>query len=180
MTQYIWTETNTNYIIPGNFLTAPVMQDFHPAPVTTGDTMRRSIWWPRVDVRVDRATGAPTAYWWLGSTINLAVVWDENSSFPQVNANSGLRDTRNVGTCSLIPRAVVYDSTFAVTVTYYLEGGPLELESQRKGHGGEDVPQVIGEVWGFDHYGVFDGSHGTHVVAGLSMISAVLWSVEGT
>ena len=173
---YYWTSTYTNYDISEDLLTTPVMQDFHTPLRLNSDTATRQVWWPRVDVRTDRTAGSPTPYWWLGATINLVVVWDANSSYPEVPWGIGLRDSRVMGGVSLIPRAMTYDSAFDTVVSFYPEGGVLELEGQRKGLGGEVIPQVIGEVWGFDNYGVLDGSHGSHVVRKLSVVSSVLWS----
>lgn len=173
-----WTETNTNYAVTEDLLTTPVMQDFHSPLRLNSDTVIRSLWFPRVDVRTDRASGAPTAYWWLGATINLVVVWDVNSSFPAVNINVGAADTRTMGTVSLVPRAAFYDSSFDTVVTFAPEDGGLDLKGRRKGLGADVVPQVIGEVWGFDNYGVLNQSHGTHVVIHMSMISRVLWESD--
>jgi hypothetical protein len=175
---YYWTETNTNYTVSENILSTPVMQDFHSPLRQNDDTVTRQIWFPRVDVRTDRTSGAPTAYWWVGSTVNLVVVWDVASVFPAVNINEGAADTRVMGTVSLVPRAMTYDSSFDTVVNFYPEGGPLVLQEHRKGQGGEVIPQVIGEIWGFDNYGVLDTSHGSHVVTRLSMISRVLWASD--
>lgn len=173
---HYWTETNTNYDIAEDLLVHPTMQDVHQATRSNRDTATRSIWYPRVDVRTDRSAGAPTPYWWVGSTIYLAVVWDVDSSFPEVPINVGAGDPRIMGTVSLVPEAVIYDSSFDTAVTYRPQQGVLDLEGQRAGLGAESIPQVIGEVWGFDNYGVLDNSHGSHVVKKLSMISRVLWS----
>lgn len=173
---HYWTESNTNYVISEDILTTPVMQDVHQATRSNRDTVTRSIWYPRVDVRTDRSAGAPTPYWWVGSTIYLIVVWDADSSFPAVPVNIGDGDPRNMGVVSLVPQAMTYDSSFDTVVTFRPQQGVLNLEGQRAGLGAESIPQVIGEIWGFDHYGVLDQSHGSHAVIDLSMISRVLWS----
>jgi hypothetical protein len=173
---YYWTETNTNYTVAQDITTTPVMQDFHSPAFLNSDTVRRQEWFPRLDVKTDRTSGAPTPYWWLGATVNLVVVWDADSSFPAVNINEGLGDTRTMGTVSLVPRAMTYDSSFDTVVTWAPEDGGLILEKSRKGLGADLVPQVIGELWGFDNYGVLNNSHSSHVVTHMSIISRVLWS----
>jgi hypothetical protein len=175
---HYWTETNTNYTVSEDILSTPVMQDFHTPLRQNNDTVTRQLWFPRVDVRTDRSAGAPTPYWWVGATINLVVVWDVNSSFPSVNISVGGGDPRVMGTLSLIPAPHTYDSSFDTTVTFRGPAQGLNLEGQRKGLGGEVIPQVINKVWGFDNYGVLDTSHGSHVVTKLSMISRVLWSSD--
>lgn len=175
---YYWTETNTNFVTSTGILAHPIMEDFHSVIRQNDDTVTRQVWFPRLDVRTDRTSGAPTAYWWLGATVDLVVVWDINSTFPEVNINDGAGDTRVMGTVSMVPRAMTYDSSFDTVVSFYPEGGPLILEEKRKGLGGEVIPQVIGECWGFDHYGVLDASHGSHVVTDWSCISRVLWASD--
>jgi hypothetical protein len=173
---HYWTETNTNYVISENLLTTPVMQDFHPAVRSNRDTAIRSVWYPRVDVRTDRSAGSPTPYWWLGATIYLVVVWDPTSSFPPVPINEGIADPAVMGHVSLVPEAMTYDSAFDTVVVFRPQQGVLNLEGKRAGLGGDVTPQVIGEIWGFDHYGVLNQSHGAHCVIDLSMTSRVLWS----
>lgn len=175
---YYWTSTNTNYTVSEDILTTPVMQDFHSPLRLNSDTVTRQVWFPRLDVRTDRSAGAPTPYWWVGSTVNLVVVWDVTSSFPAVNVGVGARDTRIMGFVSLIPEPHTYDSSFDTTVTFRGPAGGLVLEEKRKGLGGEVIPQVIGEIWGFDNHGVLDQTHGSHVVTRLSMLSSVLWASD--
>lgn len=176
MVYHYWTETNTNYTVSEDLLLHPTMQDFHPAVRSNRDTVVRSIWFPQVHVRVDRAAGAPTPYWWCGAKANLVVVWDSDSSFPEVPTNEGIGDPRVMGVCQMTQATTIYDSTFASVTTFQGPREGLNLEGKRAGLGADLVPQVIGEVWAFDNYGVFDQSHGTHVVVRLSMISRVLWS----
>jgi len=175
---FYWTDTNTNFTVSSDITTSPIMQDFHNPLRLNSDSVKESLWFPRLDVRTDRTAGAPTPYWWVGATVNLVVVWDVDSSFPAVNDNVGAGDPRNMGTVSLVPRAMTYDSSFDTVVTWAPEDGGLRLESRRKGLGADVIPQVIGELWGFDNYGVLDNAHSTHVVTKFSMISRVLWESD--
>lgn len=177
---YYWTETNTNFTCgtTDDLLTTPIDQDLHIPLRSSSDAVVRSEWFPRVDVQSNRTSGAPTPYWWVGSTVNLVVVWDPDSSFPFVNIQEGAADTRTMGTVSLNPVPHVYDSSFDEAVTYQCPQQGLILHTGRKGIGGDVTPTVHGQVWAFDNYGVFDGSAGTHVVRKLSMISRVLWGTH--
>lgn len=173
-----WTETNTAYRITEAMTSVPVDQDLHFPLRLNSDTVVRSIWFPRVDVTIAKSTSGLTPYWWLGSTCNLVVVWDEDSSFPAVDINEGAGDPRVMGTVSMNPVPTVYDSTFDVTVSFRCPEQGLIVESRRKGLGADIVPCVHGQVWAQDHYGVMDSLFSTHDVRYLSMISRVLWESD--
>jgi len=175
---HYWTETNTNYTVGESIVGSPTMQDTHTTLRLNSDTVIRSVWNPRLDVRTDRASGAPTPYWWVGATVSLVVVFDFDSSFPLVNINLGGGDPRTMGHVRLVPRAMTYDSSFDTVVTFYPEGGPLNLEGRRKGSGADIIPSVQGYCWGFDNYGVLDFSHSTHTVTRWSNTSRVLWASD--
>jgi hypothetical protein len=175
---FYWTGTNTNYRITEDMVTTPVDQDLHTPLRLNSDTVYRSFWWPRVDVTIPKSTSGLTPYWWLGSTVYLNVIWDVDSSFPFVPVNEGSNDPRIMGTVSLVPQTMVYDTGFDVTVVYAPGRGGLELEDRRKGAGADIIPTVHGQVWGFDHYGVFENLFVGHDVRYLSMISRVLWASD--
>lgn len=175
---FYWTSTNTNYRISEDMTTTPVDQDFHFPIRSNADTVIESWWFPRVDVVVPKATSGLTPYWWLGSTVYLNVVWDVDSSFPAVPINDGDRDPRVMGNYSLTPVPMIYDSGFDASVIFRGPPQGLRLKSRRRGSGADIVPCVHGQVWGFDHYGVFETLFHTVDVRYLSMTSSVLWETD--
>ena len=175
---FYWTSTNTNYRITEDMVTTPVDQDIHFPLRLNSDTVYRQFWWARVDVTIPKATSGLTPYWWLGSTVYLNVIWDVDSSFPAVPINEGASDPRIMGCVSLEPSTVIYDSNFNATVTYAGPRQGLMLEDRRKGSGADIIPAVHGQVWGFDHYGVFENLFTGHDVRYLSTISRVLWASD--
>jgi hypothetical protein len=175
---FYWTSTNTNYRITEDMLVAPVDQDLHTPLRSNADTVIESHWYPRVDVVIPKATSGLTPYWWLGSTIYLNVVWDVDSTFPAVPIDIGARDPRVMGAVSLNPVPMIYDTGFDASVIYRCPEDGLKLKSRRKGSGADIIPTVHGQVWGFDHYGVLNGSHSAVDVRYLSMISSVLWGTD--
>lgn len=174
---YYWTEVQTDRLgITQNLTTVPIQDDFHVALRGVEDAHWESHWWPRVDVLVTVNAGSPVPQWWIGARVVATVVMDSDQSFPLTQV--GDNDARHLGFVALQPVIAQVNSAGDHVVTWKAPEQGLRLRSRRKGTSISFDPQVLLNLYAFDHFNVFQTGSNTHVNIAYSCTSRVLWESQ--
>lgn len=156
-----------------------------PAPIglltriatrTTSDTYVRSVWQPRVVVKIDPVVSPPPDDWWTAARVIMSVRFDSTGTG---GAGSGPYLASTIGTEDLYPTVVRGDTSNAEQYVIFAPlYGPLKFTTARKGDG-VNFPRVIASIWNTDHVGVFVNPGGIFSVKTSWELSAtVVWASD--
>jgi hypothetical protein len=169
--------TNVLYDNSGAALPTPDPSVIGMSPTrSSSDTLARHIWVWKLQTYFDvGASGAPVHWWPNDATVYNDVVFDIDGSGPVGDIADD--DPRRIGLDLLKVHRYTSVSTVPGSQAAYWETsvGILDLDTGRKGGGGEVVPTVWSRLWPVDHLGVFVGSYGSHVHFQVYGYGRALW-----
>jgi hypothetical protein len=143
---------------------------------TTSDTYVRSVWQPRVVVKIDPAVQPPVDNWWDSARVVLSVRFDSTGTG---GAGSGPYLASTVGTEDLYPRIVRGDASNAEQyVIFEPLYGPLKFTTARKGDG-VNFPRIVAAMWCSDHHGVFPNAGSFFSIkTSIELSATVVWASD--